>query len=162
MDRRAYVAKYQGGVPITIAVTGSDMGDSHCRLSPVEVWSRQDRRMSFAEVRLSRDKMQRIMEMVTSSRSTFHGPDMFHLVDADGTLRMNVWQSVLGKALYVYIYNGDETVKTSHRVEIVDDAGNVDDARLLSEIKGIWDRESGARWTATVTGTGPARFSVCT
>src|SRR5436189_299387 len=97
-DPRPYVAKSWNGRPTFIARQGMDMGNSEIKGFLFEKWigQKSHKEMDFIELGYSFLKSRSLMSEVMMGRSSYSGPDMFHLVDSnDGKIKMNIWQAVL-------------------------------------------------------------------
>lgn len=145
IDNRPYFAKFLNGQPILVARQGMDMGTSLVKGFMIEKWrgKTSQKEMNFIELGYSKSKSRSIMNDIMSDQSSFEGPDLFHLCNAEGKLQMNVWQCVLLNQIDIYLYNEQESPQKTWNLRINEQTTNEE---IMATIMGIWERETGEQW----------------
>ena len=140
-----FVTKYKAGEPVIVETDGVDLQGATMQARPVEEWRQRDgRTMTLSEINYGRGELLRIVDKVCKSRDNFLGPDMFHLTDSDGVLRMRVWQWIAHRCIGIFIYD-----RGAVRSYYLKPSRTIKNTVIRGEIREIWKEDTGTRaeWT---------------
>ena len=108
MSDKAFTAKFMKGEPVFVPLKLIKMS-SPISDKTVEYWTIGDQRFVFSEILYNHSTASSyLFKKASNTLGMMEGPDMFHLSDENGNMKLNVWQLLRLKNTIEVVVYGDE------------------------------------------------------